>query len=39
MSSQQNNKKFTQVRRQQQLLTSMYRALTVTTDVLSPILC
>ena len=31
---QENNKGFTQLRRQQQLLTSMHRALKVTADVL-----
>ena len=36
--AQRNNKEFTQLRRQQQLLTTMYGALKVTADVLSPIL-
>ena len=36
--AQQNNKEFTQLRRQQQLLTSMYRHIKVTADILLPIL-
>ena len=35
--AQQNNKEFTQLRRHQQLLTSMHQALKVTAEILSPI--